>query len=511
MKNSIISKLLISILIVGTFSCEGFLDVLPSDSATASTSIVNPNDAQVAINGAYRRMTSSSFYGRDIVLYGELRGADFGITTLAVAGDALYYFTSTPSSGSYSGFWTQGYDIILQTNNILEAIESGNMNIITTSDQAKVNSIAGQALTIRALTHFDLTRLYGYPYMKDNGVGLGVPIVTKRLEPMDKMARNTVAECYEQVIKDLDAAIVLLSSTTAKVTGEVNLYAAKALLARVYLHKGDWDKAYEMAKSVIDSGVYTAYTAANWVASWSKQGDTESIFELMIVPNESNMGTTSIGGYYAPRNTSRRDLGPMMVSDMFLDVFKLPAHANDVRWGVYGLDEFSNGETKDTNGNPLIIIPGRLGWLKKYESDGKSPAMSVNVKLIRLTEVMLIAAEAAIKKSSQDKTNAVVWINKIRERNPDMVATPLAATDADNVLLDEIVLQRRIDLIGEGHRYFDVLRVGGTVTYKDGAPWNDPLNGGRGSTVDWNYHKCILPIAINEMNVNPNMVQNPGY
>ena len=508
MKNNIISKLLISILIVSTFSCDGFLDVLPSNSTTTASSILNANDAQVAINGAYRRMTSSSFYGRDIVLYGELRGADFGITTLAVAGDALYYFTNTPSSGSYSGFWTQGYNIILQTNNILEAIGSGNMNIPSTADQDKVNSIAGQALTIRALVHFDLTRLYGYPYLKDNGAGLGAPIVTARLEAMEKVARKTVAECYAQVISDLNEAITLLSNSTAKVTGEINLYTAKALLARVYLHKGDWDKAYEMAKSVIDSGVYTAYTAANWMASWGKQGDTESIFELYMVPNESNLGTSSIGGYYAPRNTSRRDMGPMMVSEMFFDMFKLPAHANDVRWGLFDFDEFSNISYGGTGGDR---IPGRLGWLKKYESDGKSPALSVNVKLIRLTEVMLIAAEAAVKKSSQDKTNAAAWVNTIRVRNPDMVATPLTAADADNVLLDEIVLQRRIDLLGEGHRYFDILRNGGTVTYRDGAPWNDALNGGRGATVDWNYFKCVLPIAINEMNVNPNMVQNPGY
>jgi len=509
MKNKIISLLVASMLAISTLSCDGFLDKYPSDSIDVDLSIGTVGAAKVALNGTYRRMTSLSYYGRNMIVYAEFKGADFGVTTTGISGEQLYYFTHTPTSGTYSDMWNQGYDIILQANNILERIDSGDIIVMSATEQRTLDLYKGQALAIRALVHFDMTRLYGYPYLKDNGAGLGAPIVKQRLIATDKLKRETVAKCYEEVITDLTDAIALMSSSTARTIGEFNLYAVRSLLARVYLHKGDWENAYIQAKNVIDNGGYIPYTANNWIASWSQQGATESILELWMRPSEGDLGSSSLRAWYAPRNTSRRDLGPMMVSDMFLDMFSAPDHANDVRWGLLDLDEFSNGLSAGAD-----RLPNRKGWLKKYENDGKSPASAVNIKVIRLTEVMLIAAEAAVRKPVQDKANAAAWINTIRERNPDMAATPLTATTADNVLLAEIELQRRIDLLGEGHRYFDVLRNGGTVTYKDGGGvFNDIPNGGRASTVDWNFHKCVLPIGINEINANPEIAtqQNPGY
>jgi hypothetical protein len=77
------------------------------------------------------------------------------------------------------------------------------------------------------------------------------------------------------------------------------------------------------------------------------------------------------------------------------------------------------------------------------------------------------------------------------------------------------MLERRKELIGEGHTYFDILRTGGTIAY-DGAIFfgepSVPANG-RGTTVNWNYTKCVLPIPIEEINANPGIgqQQNPGY
>jgi hypothetical protein len=328
--------------------------------------------------------------------------------------------------------------------------------------------------------------------------------VNKFLTASELPGRNTVAECYTIAIADLTNALSLLTPTTKK-NGVINYYAAKSLLSRIYLYKGDWENAYNTAKDVIENGGYTAYTAANWVESWTKQFGSESIFELLIVPSESDLTTNSLRAYFAPRNTTRKDLGPMMVSDQFLDMFNQPVHSTDVRWGVFGLDEFGNGLTISGQ------IPGRKGWLMKYETDGKSNPSAVNIKLIRLTEVLLIGAEAALRKATPDKTNAATWINTVRQRNPALIG--LNGSESNSVLLDEIMLQRRIDLIGEGHRYFDILRNGGTVTYTDGGHWSPIIPGGRESTVDWNFYRCVLPIGVNEINANPTIrsQQNPGY
>jgi len=99
----------------------------------------------------------------------------------------------------------------------------------------------------------------------------------------------------------------------------------------------------------------------------------------------------------------------------------------------------------------------------------------------------------------------------VRKRNPALADLTTASDNA--ALIEEVFLQRRIELIGEGHRYFDILRVGGTVHYTDGGFWSAIPAGGRGSTVDWDFHRCVLPIGINEINANPVIAnqQNPGY
>jgi hypothetical protein len=510
MKKKIFFTLLVSIIItLSVSSCQDFLDKYPTESVPAIQSIGNANDAEVAINGVYHAMASSVYYGRDMVLYAEYKGGDFGITTTGISGDALYFFTHTPSSGAYSDFWYQCYFVLLQVNNILECIESGKIDAQTPADIAKVNSVKGQALTVRALVHFDLARLYGYPYLKDNGASLGAAVVKTTLASNAQLRRNTVAECYEQAITDLTEAINSSLLPTTKKNGYINQYGAKSLLARIYLYKGDWENAYTMAKDVIDNGGYTPYTDANWVASWSQQFESESIFELFVVPDETDLGSTSPMSYFAPRKNlaGRKELGPIMVSDQFFNMFNQSVHDTDVRWGVFGLDEFGREDPASS-----YYIPDRKGWMMKYEGDGKSTRSAVNIKVIRLTEVLLIGAEAALKKSSPNKTDAASWINIVRKRNPAL--TDLDGNENINELLDEVALQRRIDLIGEGHRYFDVLRVGGTIEYTDGGGIFPALHaGGRSSTVDWNFNKCVLPIGVNEINANPAIKdqQNPGY
>lgn len=504
MKHSIKILLFISVITVWETSCKNdFLELRPSTSRVAEESITSLTDAETALNGAYRRLTRLDYYGRRMLTYGDMKGGDLGVTSRGIADDDMYLFTHEVDRGNYSGFWTTIYDEILQANNIILNIDEGKVKTVSSAEESKINDIKAQALAIRAMAHFDLLRIYGYPYLKDNGNSLGVPIVIERLKPLDKPKREKVSTVYDQIILDLNTAISLLP--TDKKNGNINQWAAKALLSRVYLYKGDWLNAYSNAKDIIELSPYTLYTPSNWVSSWSSQFNSESIFELLIVPSESDQGNSSPRSFYRPRNDVRTDLGAAAASDIFLDMFK--NFPNDIRWEMLGLDEFGNLKT------PGREIPGRRGWIKKYEGDGKSPASAVNIKILRLSEVYFIAAEAAMKMPNKDIANAVKWMNDIRKRNPDY--TPLTTGDSDDAIIKEIMLERRKELIGEGHAYFDILRIGGTVHYDGpvffGAP-TVPSNG-RSETVDWNYFKCVLPIPINEINANPEIAsqQNPQY
>ena len=110
------------------------------------------------------KMTSSDYYGRNFIIYGDAKGGDFAIRSQGRGLDALYTFNHSATSNSFSGFWSQIYHNILQANNLLlniEKIEADGKGSVSLSDYK------GQALTARALMYFDLVRLYGKPYNLD--------------------------------------------------------------------------------------------------------------------------------------------------------------------------------------------------------------------------------------------------------------------------------------------------------------------------------------------------------
>lgn len=170
---------LLALVILGAFtftSCDDFLDMQPTNSGNAEGAVGTVADAQVVINGVMSAMTSSSYYGRNLFMYGDAKGGDLTIFAAGRGLDAFYTFNHTSNSNTYSGFWSRGYYCILQVNTLLSNIEkleeSGSMEDFS---EAK-----GQALTLRALFYFDLVRLYGLPY-NYNKTSYGVPNVTEPL------------------------------------------------------------------------------------------------------------------------------------------------------------------------------------------------------------------------------------------------------------------------------------------------------------------------------------------
>src|SRR3989339_249343 len=285
-------NLLITVLGIALLSsCEGFLDVKPSDSAAAETSITNANDAKVVMSGLMRKLTSADYYGRNFVLYGDAKGGDFAIRSQGRGNDALYTFNHSISSNNYGGYWAQMYHCILQANNLLlnieKIIEAGN-------GTAALNEYKGQALTTRALIYFDLVRIYGKPYNMDKA-SYGVPLV---LEPLDASAqplRASVEEVYTQIMKDLTDGAPLLAKT--KVNGFLNYYGNMALQARVNLYMGKYTEALAAAEVVMGTTLYSLYSNANWNGSWALPFGSESIFELGVYASEANLGTASLGYY----------------------------------------------------------------------------------------------------------------------------------------------------------------------------------------------------------------------
>ncbi len=477
------------LVIVLLTSCEGFLDVVPSNAAAAETSIMNAADAKVAINGLMRKMTSSDYYGRNFIIYGDAKGGDFAIRSQGRGLDALYSFNHSASSNSYSGYWSQIYHCILQANNLIQNIvkieEAGN-------GSTSLSDYKGQALTARALMYFDLVRIYGKPYDMDKS-SYGVPLVLEPLDASAQPTRASVEEVYIQIMKDLDDAAPFLSKN--KVNGFINYYANKSLRAKVNLYMKNYSAALTDAEEVMLSNKYALYTNAGWVASWSTQFGSESILELAIYPDEADLRTASLGYYLLRLGKVTGAMGWFMASDYF--IARLGQDPADVRWGIMDYDE-----TSTTRFGSCLKYTG-----KDLKGD-KASISAVNIKVIRFSEIHLIAAEAALGLTVPDKVKAAQYLNNIRKRAP----TLSPATDA-TVTLDMIVDERSKEFFMEGQRFFDLMRLNRSVEFNDEFISPAVVITHREKIIDRTFYKAILPISEAEMDANPPIAsqQNPQY
>ena len=270
----------------------------------------------------------------------------------------------------------------MQANNLLENIEKLQADGSTTFNYYK-----GEALSLRALFYFDLVRLYGMPYNYKKSA-LGVPLVLTTLAADAQPHRATVEEVYKQIISDLTEGQKLMASDKSVHNGYLDYYGNVALQARVKLYMEDYAGALAAAREVIESGQYKLYAPDQWAASWSRQYGTESIFELGI-DTETDLGTTSLGFYYMRAEQKRNAMGWFLASNYFLN--RLGQDSTDVRWGVMDNDEYWS-ETGTTHRGACYKYLGGLDM----GGDGKESYTAVNIKIIRLSEVYLIAAEAAL-------------------------------------------------------------------------------------------------------------------
>ena len=127
-------------LALSLFSCKKTLDVEPTNEVDASTSIKTPADAQIMINGIIRSMSSSDYYGRNFLLYGDAKGGDMTIPSSGRGNDGLYTFNHSATSGSYSSYWAQIYFSLLQMTNLLQ-----NIRQLEAAGATRYNSYKAQA------------------------------------------------------------------------------------------------------------------------------------------------------------------------------------------------------------------------------------------------------------------------------------------------------------------------------------------------------------------------------
>lgn len=462
-------------------SCNDFLNVNPADALPPEDALMEQSDLDKSLNGSYSYLIKTSGYGRDFLVRGEVGGDDVQTTNITSTRTVDFYRFTHRVINSPVDSWLQPYAIINNVNTVLKSIDSGK---IPASDE--LSNSKGEALAIRALCYFDLLRTYSAPYMKDNGASLGVPLTKEVLPGNALLSRSKVSEGYALVLKDLEDAKALIGESIKY--GRFNRWAVKGLLARVNLYKGDWAAAFSYADDIIQNSSYTLIANSDYANAWAKQETSESIFDLVIESTYS--GNKELFGYVA----SPKGYGELIATKAFMTL--LMEDPKDVRLKLLKEDNTASEELPSAR------------FVNKYP--GRDGALSVNnIRVIRLSDIYLIAAEAALRKTPVDQVKADMYLNAIRRRaNPE--AKEVTAT------IDLVLKERRKELVMEGHRFYDIMRLGLTVnrtTMPEMEGADHFLNKSDLVSPNWNDYRTILAIPQAEMDVNPNLAgqQNPEY
>ena len=459
-----ITLLLGSLLIGG---CKkSYLVKTPLDSLTPQQALSSESGLTGAVNGAYANLRSVSLYGRDFVIIGDLM-ADNTYVEKKNAGRYLiqYNYTMSSSDGVAAEMWTAAYAGILKANQVIDANVTG----------SKVASIKAEAYAIRALLYFKLINIYAKPFSDDPNA-LGVPLVL-HYDPYILPSRAKVSDVYTQIVNDLKAAFQngpdYVNST------RFSKYAIEALLAKVYLYIGDKANAKTAALDVINVSGFTLLPASDYDNYWADPGNRDDQEETMLEIDADAVNNNGFDDYAAMYLNGYNDI---YASSQLYNLYS----PSDVRRSVV--------QPGTTKGNlPAFVVT-------KFPNAGGSDRD--NIKVIRLSEVYLIAAEASLP---SNETDAKKYLNLlVKERDPAFAGY----TSTGATLMNDIITERRKELAFEGDRFYDLNRLKIQVTRASNAgAIPAPL------TIAYPFDKRLAPIPLTEIQANPNIAgqQNPGY
>jgi hypothetical protein len=446
-------------LLLLTFSdCRKLLDVpSPQDQVSAATVFSNDANAQEALTGLYIAVMTGSrtLLNGGMDLYGGLSSDELANTAPNPFIDPFRTNELTAGNIYCASLYSTAYNIIFTANSLIAGLNASSG--VSSGVKAELR---GEAEVVRALEYFYLVNLYG-----------GVPLVTSiNFQATARLARDSVAGVYAQIEADLEDAAQILSTaylSSAAYPGartRPNRLTAIALLARIWLYRGDWVSAEAAADTVIGSGMYQLEPGLDSVFSSSSP---EAIWQFQ--PVDSSFETAD-AATFVPLRPSLRP-GYALTSD-WLSVIE-PGDLRRVEWV-----------------DSVIVLGKTYYYPYKYK-------VSVDTQynmVIRLAEVYLIRAEARAQQGNIGGAEAD--LNLVRAR------AGLAATGAVDVpsLLMAILHERQVELVAEwGHRWLDLKRMG----IADGVLGSEKPG--------WVGTDTLYPIPTGQLTANPALVQNPGY
>lgn len=437
--------ILFSLLALFVISCENDLEIEPAQSISGDLAVTSESNIENILIGVYEESGQDESYGGELQLMADLLGAG-NITNWAgtfIQPREIKNKSILPDNSFVTGYWNNAYEVINQANLVINNIA------VVTSDADKKNRIEGEAKFLRALTYFDLVRHF-------SSGSKGVPLRTEGILDYSvdlSIARSDASSIYSLILSDLESAVSLLPESNEFFADKA---AAEALLARVYLHRGEYGAARDAANNVINNSGNSL--ASSFAAAFNNDADSpEDVFAFQVT---SQTGGNQLITFYADEGNGGRG-GDVPITDAYIELFDDTA------------DERANFfYTSAQSGERLT---------SKYTNQ------FANISLIRLAEMYLIRAEGNVEMGTTVGDSPLNDLNALRARSGSTLL-------AGPVTKETVLKERVLELAFEGFSIHDVIRTQGSV---DGFAYDAP--------------ELVMPIPLSEMDTNPLMEQNPGY
>lgn len=485
---------LLSLALLFCASCENFLDRQPLDQLTVDSFYRTEADLDRGILSAYSGLQDIEYFGKAWMITeipsdnSQAGGTDPEFTPID-------NFTVNADNPPVANFWASHFRVIALANVMLERTPGSEVS------EAKKAAYLAEAKFLRALSYFDLVRIYGE-----------VPLITQ-VPTLDQdllLPRASVADIYELMVADLEAGDALPATRSGSAAGRATSGAAKALLAKVELTRRNFRRAADLAREVIASGTYELMPDYGdlWEVG-TADNNRETIFQIQYTGCAPFGTGNPLQAFFAP-------FGQGITKDRDGWGSQIPTGPSLNSPGTTILNAFEpNDERKFhtlmTAGNFYPTINPEDGGYR-YPSQGVS-AVNANIKkyvigsgtnvcfmstpqngnVIRYADVLLTLAEAAVELDGGVSVNADVLaaFNAVRGR----AGLPPVTT----VTREGVLRERRVEFAFEGQRWFDLLRSGRAIEILSLHGKNPDV------------HHLLFPLPSAELEINTNLTQNPGY
>ncbi|MEY8760482.1 RagB/SusD family nutrient uptake outer membrane protein [Chryseobacterium tongliaoense] len=451
-------------------SCSSdLLNTSPESTKVTANFYTDQAQLEQGVNAVYATLQYTGQYQLAMLAIGEIPSDN--TYDEVPANDSFTYgefdfFTIQPNNSLLGSTWKDNYIGIQQANIVLNRIEG------ITMDQTLKNTRIGEMKFLRALMYFNLVRTFG-----------DIPLVTKETTDVNEyfgQGRTSAETVYNFIETELKSAVDLLPAVASQ-KGRVAKGAALGILGKVLMTRNKYTEALPYLQQVEPLG-YSLLSDVTKIFDPANKNNAEIIFDVQF--------TSGLNG-----NTEGSQAYQMFSPSGFVSGAKghnLPTKE------VYNI--FTSG---DNRRNAFIgLTPNGVPYSKKLmkTSDAIADGGS-NIVVLRLADVYLLMAECYAK--ANDFTNSNLYLNKIKTRAG---LSPVNLTGQQQ-LADEIALERRKELVGEGHRWFDLVRTGKAVQVMTAHFQNTP---GYNTAVIKDYN-LLMPVPQGQINTDPAIKQNPGY